>query len=110
MGNQIHINTMIYAISQKEAEDKLNEIAENLKEPILKRTRDTITTESKRYSARRISHGCRGYRFLEAYVSWEVFHSSLFNEIVLPCLVPPSYYDINKWGDPYNWREHVHCF
>lgn len=110
--NAMHVHTMIYSDSQKEAELKLLDIIKNeidLNDITFLRP-DEIRTKNRRIKARKISENCRGYRFQKVYVSHSLVGTKIFQEVIIPKLVPPHYYDETKWGENYNWRDHVHLF
>ncbi|MFL1672639.1 hypothetical protein [Paenibacillus dendritiformis] len=99
---------VIFAIEQKYAVDKLNELAEGLNEPIVRRTKDTIETETKIFRAKQWKLIERGTRVNELYIDGRVDV-----EEVITCIFPhfrPQYDKNGQLEAEWNWREHVHYF
>jgi hypothetical protein len=101
---------MIFATTQRKAEEKLNELATKLDGDIVYRTKDIIKTKDKTIKARRWSENCRGYRFKEVYVDSFIDHRCV-DECILPYLMSPAHWN-GDWDEEqkWNWREHVHYF
>lgn len=104
--NAIHTSVMIFASSQEKAEEKLLELENDLDEEILIRRRDFIQTKSDTYRAKKFHEGCRGYRYQKVYVDRLLMFDENIVESIVVKLVPPSYYDMSRFGEKWDWREH----
>lgn len=100
---------MIFSDTQKKANEKLDDIAGSLEEEILVRKQDYIKTPTKIIQAKRFSEGCRGYRYLEVYVDYSLSDSETMS-LIRAKLLPPSAYDLDKWDEPYNYKDYIHYF
>jgi hypothetical protein len=108
--NAMHRSIMIFSDTQQKAEDKLNELAASLNEPILKRSKDCIQTSTLTIQARWFGEYCRGFRYKEVYVDKTLKNDDEKMQLILTKLVPPHYYTDCPYDEHYNWREHIHYF
>lgn len=116
--NAIHTSVMIYAREIEEAKQQMVNLVEQSGEKTIKQMlhgdSPRIRTESNRYNAKVLTNGCRGYRYSNVYISRDLLldssYSDLIRDVAIMKVVSHSYYDIEKFNDPYNVLEHIFIY